>query len=127
MITKELSKELHDQLLSEKKRLEHEIANISGVRSDVFLEDETDSVDQHPADDATELFEREKNLTVRRTLEISLEEINQALHRFEEGTYGTCEHCGKPISEKRLRAMPGATHCIDCQAKLEKQAQAVGR
>lgn len=127
MISKELCKELHEQLLSEQKRLDHEIANLSGVRGDIFLADETDSVDQHPADDATELFEREKNLTVRRTLEISLQEINQALQKFDGGTYGLCALCGKAISEKRLRAMPGASHCIDCQAKLEKQAQAASR
>jgi RNA polymerase-binding transcription factor DksA len=83
MISKELCKGLHEELLSEQKRLDHEIANLSGVRGDVFLADETDSVDQHPADDATELFEREKNLTVRRTLEISLQEINQALQKVD--------------------------------------------
>ncbi len=130
MISQELCSELHAQLLVERQRLESEISNLAsgGVRSDTFQADETDSVDQHPADDASELFEREKNLMVRRTLEISLQEVNEALHKFDEGTYGLCETCGKPIAEGRLRAMPGATHCFQCQSRLEKQGQsAAGR
>lgn len=129
MISQDLCNELHDQLLAERQRLEHEIANLSGsgTRGDTFLADETDAVDQHPADEGTELFEREKNLTVQRTLEASLQEVNTALHKFQEGTYGLCENCGEPIPEKRLRAMPEATHCINCQSKLEKQAQAAIR
>jgi len=126
MISQDLCNELHDQLLIERQRMEGEIANLAGegVRGDVFQADETDAVDQHPADEGSELFEREKNLTVRRTLEISLQSINDALHKFDVGTYGLCETCGKPIAEKRLRALPGATHCIDCQSRLEKQSQA---
>ena len=125
MLTPEICNELHGRLLSERQRLEREVANLgkNGVRGDTFLTDETDSVDQHPADDASELFEREKNLTLRRTIETSLQEIGDALRKFDEGTYGLCETCGKPIAEKRLRAMPEATHCIECQAKLEKQLE----
>jgi len=124
MISQELCNELHEQLLSQRQRLEQEIANLSadGVRGDTFQADETDAVDQHSADEGSELFEREKNLTVRRTLEISLRSVNDALQKIEEGTYGLCENCGKPIAEKRLRALPAATHCIECQANLEKKA-----
>jgi DnaK suppressor protein len=50
--------------------------------------------------------------------------VRDALRKFDEGTYGLCENCGRPIAEKRLRALPFAIHCIDCQAKLEKQPQA---
>lgn len=121
MISQDLSNELHEQLLAERQRLENEIAKIdTGVRSDVFQDDETDSVDQHPADDASELFEREKNLTVRFTLERSLHEVDEALGKFEDGTYGQCANCGRPISEKRLRAFPSATHCIECQSKIDQ-------
>lgn len=129
MISKELSEELHGRLLEERQRLEHEIANLSssGVRGDTFLEDETDSVDQHPADEGSELFEREKNLALVRTLETSLQSVNAALRKFDEGTYGLCEACGKPIPEKRLRALPAATHCIEDQEKLDRQGQAQSR
>jgi DnaK suppressor protein len=129
MIDEALRAELHERLLAEQKRLKQEIGAMSNgaLRADVFQEDEADSVDQHPADDASELFEREKNLTVRQTLEVSLREVNEALRKFEDGTYGTCADCGKPISERRLRALPEATHCIECQSKLERKAQAGAR
>jgi RNA polymerase-binding protein DksA len=129
MIDQELCNELHEELVAERARIENEIANLTkeGVRADVFLMDEQDQVDQHPADDASELFEREKNLTVKRTLEISLREVTDALQKFDQGTYGLCETCGKPIAEKRLRALPRATHCIECQTKLERQYHASSR
>jgi DnaK suppressor protein len=124
MVDQSLQNELQQRLLEEQTRLEHEISLLAGIRSDTFQEDETDAVDQHPADAGSELFEREKNLTVRMTLEASLREVHDALRKVDEGTYGQCETCGKPIAEKRLRALPAATHCIECQAKLERQAHA---
>lgn len=129
MLTDELRGELKQRLLGERQRLHEEIAALmsDGVRSDTFQDDESDSVDQHPADDASEMFEREKNLTVVRTLEISLQEVNDALGKFDNGTYGQCKRCGKPIGEKRLRALPEATHCIECQELLERQAHATAR
>jgi DnaK suppressor protein len=124
MVSQELSDELHAQLIAERQRLEQEIANLGGVKADTFLVDETDAVDQHPADEGSELFEREKNMTVQRTLEASLQSVNDALRKFDEGTYGICEVCGKPIAEKRLRALPEATHCIEDQSKIDRMANA---
>jgi RNA polymerase-binding transcription factor DksA len=122
MISQDLAAELHEQLLAEKQRLEQEIVKLDqrGVRADVFQDDESDAVDQHPADDASELFEREKNMSVIFTLQRSLDEVKTALRKFDEGTYGICEECGKPISEARLRAFPAATHCIDDQSKIDR-------
>jgi DnaK suppressor protein len=48
-------------------------------------------------------------------------EIEEALRRIEEGRYGICENCGKPISERRLEAMPTARYDADCQALIEAQ------
>ena len=129
MVSEELSNEMHQRLIAERERLQDEIAGLTGgaVSGAVFAEDETDSVDQHQADDASELFEREKNMTVLRTLEINVQQIDDALTKFDAGTYGVCERCGKPIPEKRLRALPEATHCIECQTILERQSQAASR
>lgn len=126
MISEDLCNELHEQLLGQRQQLESEIAHLEsgGIRGDTFQTDEmTDIVDQHPADAATEIFEREKNLTLVRTLQESLQTVNEALHKFDTGTYGRCEECGEPIPENRLRALPAATHCIACQAKSEQQAR----
>ncbi len=124
MISEDLCNELHEQLLRERQQYESEIANLEsgGTRGDSFQTDEMmDIVDQHPADAASELFEREKNFTLLGNLRESLQTVNDALHKFDAGTYGLCENCGKPIAEKRLRALPEATHCIECQTKMEQQ------
>jgi RNA polymerase-binding transcription factor DksA len=73
----------------------------------------------HPADDATEVFEREKELGLEQTLEAHLGQLIHALKRVEDGTYGQCERCGKPIAKARLDALPEATLCIDCKAEQE--------
>jgi RNA polymerase-binding transcription factor DksA len=49
------------------------------------------------------------------------EEAGDALHRLDDGTYGTCADCGLPIPQRRLRARPEATRCVDCQSAREQQ------
>jgi RNA polymerase-binding protein DksA len=122
MVSTDLQNELRPRLEAERQRLEREIATFTttGVGGDIFQDDETDAADQHPADDASELFEREKNLALVRNLERSLQQVNDALRKMDNGTYGICEMCGKPIAEKRLRALPEATHCIDDQARIDR-------
>lgn len=48
-----------------------------------------------------------------------IEEIDDALLRIDDGTYGQCQRCGKPIDEKRLKAMPTAKYDAECQARIE--------
>lgn len=128
MLTDVQRDEMHRRLFAERERLKNEISGMmSGINSESFEENETDAVDQHQADDASELFEREKNMTVMRTLEINLHQIDDALAKFDAGTYGVCERCGKPIGDKRLEALPEATHCIECQTILERRGQAASR
>lgn len=121
MISPELAQELHESLLQEKQRLEREIQNLQpGISADTFDAEGMDSVDQHPADEGSELFEREKNMAVSATLSRELDEVNIALQKFDNGTYGLCEMCGKPIDERRLKAFPAATHDVECQAKIDR-------
>jgi RNA polymerase-binding transcription factor DksA len=51
----------------------------------------------------------------------ALRQYKRALDRIDQGVYGVCERCGKPISEMRLAASPTATLCIDCQRESEKE------
>jgi RNA polymerase-binding protein DksA len=122
MVSQDSHQEVRARLTSERDRLQREIdALAEGISSETFQEDEgTDTVSMDPADDASEMFEREKNLTVRNTLQISLRDVNSALSRIDAGTYGICDNCGKPIGAKRLEAMPSASYCIDCQSALER-------
>ena len=53
----------------------------------------------------------------------TLEKIDQALKKLEEGTYGICEDCGNDISEPRLKALPFAVHCVECKQRREELEQ----
>jgi RNA polymerase-binding transcription factor DksA len=64
--------------------------------------------DQHPADQGSELFEREKDLAILERLEVDLAEIEAALQRLDEGRYGVDEVTGEPIDPERLDALPAA-------------------
>lgn len=54
-----------------------------------------------------------------RTSGATLEQIQRAIERIDEGIYGFCEECEEAIGEARLAALPFANHCIDCKRKLE--------
>jgi len=60
------------------------------------------------------IYEREINMALRRRARRKVKSMQEALHRFEEGTYGICERCGTEISAQRLEALPQAQLCIQC-------------
>jgi len=68
-------------------------------------------------DNAAEVAMFEKNLSMEKTLEISLYNVNRALKKIEEGNYGLCEKCEGPINPERLNAFPSATACMKCKEK----------
>jgi DnaK suppressor protein len=67
------------------------------------------------ADTASFTFERELGTGLEEGAQQSLDQIDHALARLDDGTYGTCERCGKAIGRERLLARPSATLCIDDQ------------
>lgn len=75
----------------------------------------------HMADMATDNFDREFTLGLASNEQQSLNMIDNALRKIQEGTYGVCEECSKPITQKRLLAMPHARLCIKCQEVEEKK------
>ena len=104
-------------------RLEQERARVSGLIDGLQNEglDEEESAqsgelthyDQHPADQASETFEREKDLSILERLETELAEIEAALQRVDDGTYGLDEITGEPIDPERLDALPAARTNVD--------------
>jgi len=74
---------------------------------------------QHPADIASETFEREKDFSILEQVEAELAEVDRALRRIDEGTYSTCEACHDPIGDDRLEAMPAARFCVTHQTQAE--------
>jgi DnaK suppressor protein len=79
---------------------------------------QADSVDQASAD-----TDRGIAVQMRNRDRVIQREVDQALRRIENGTFGECERCGDEISEPRLKANPSTTLCINCKAALESEGQ----
>jgi RNA polymerase-binding transcription factor DksA len=82
--------------------------------------DELSVVDQHPADVADITMQREVDYTIKGIVQDEVEQVHEAMQRREEGRYGICAECERPIGEERLQARPHATLCIDCARKRER-------
>ena len=112
-----------ESLLAQKEQLEATIANhdIGGAS----LTDETgelsgSTADNHLADSATETYERELDEGLEEDATRQLREVEDALARIADGTYGTCAVCGKEIPEDRLEAVPWTKLCIDDARKQQR-------
>ena len=89
-------------------------ASQSELSGDVGLDDES-------ADAGTATFEREKDLSIENNVRDLLAKIDRALTRMSDGTYGTCERCGKPIEKARIKALPYVDLCIkDAKAQSRR-------
>jgi RNA polymerase-binding transcription factor DksA len=100
-----------------------ELATLHDESEDESL-GELSSMDQHQADVGTETFNRERDLAILENVEAELADIEHALKRLDDGSYGRCEACGKPIGDDRLEAMPAARFCLDDQAVAERESRA---
>jgi DnaK suppressor protein len=112
-----------------KKRLEQERARLTDAVAFLArdnaraIEDELGEVsasgmDNHLADTATATFDRELEGGLEEGAQQALVDVEAALRRIEDGSFGTCEVCGKPIGAERLAAIPWARLCIDDQRRL---------
>jgi DnaK suppressor protein len=105
------------RLEDEKGRLEHAVGFLerdnAGSLADELGEVNDSSVDNHLGDTASATFDRGLEEGAQQTLA----DVNAALRRIEDGTYGICEVCGKPIGAQRLEAIPWTRLCIDDQRR----------
>jgi DnaK suppressor protein len=83
--------------------------------------DELSSIDQHPADTGTELFDLERDRSIIDRLEAELAAIDRAEKRLEEGKYGISVESGKPIPDARLEAVPHAERTVEEQARWDAE------
>lgn len=115
MLTSEQLTKFRIQLNDEKKDLmeRFEQNDHFGLERGHFHEamGELSSYDNHPADEGTELYEREKDIALNEHEELHLRNIDKALKAIDEGTYGKCEVCGAEIPLERLEALPTTTYC----------------
>jgi DnaK suppressor protein len=97
-----------------------EQARLQAMISQIEIEgEESLGYGNHMADDATVAFEQAKDLAIRGNAERLLAQVQDALGRFDDGTYGVCENCQEAIDPARLEALPYATLCLRCQQRLE--------
>ncbi|HYY02688.1 MAG TPA: TraR/DksA C4-type zinc finger protein [Gaiellaceae bacterium] len=75
--------------------------------------------DNHLADTATVTYDRELDYTLEENAEHRLADIDAALQRIDDGSFGKCTNCGREIAPERLEVRPWATLCIDCQRSRE--------
>ena len=111
-----------EALLDERRRVEHALATLRDEHRG-SLDGEVDEIaattDNHLAETATATLGREIDYTLGDNAEQVLSEIDAALQRIDDRTYGICFNCGNEIPRERLEANPWASLCIDCKRRAE--------
>lgn len=115
--SKELE-EIKNDLLKRKAEIEGDLKDISEGDSGNHRVKFPEYGDK-PDENAQEIGEYDTNLATDQLLEKSLRDINNAIQRIDDGTYGTCKYCGEEINPKRLKARPVASACIKCKTQLQ--------
>lgn len=113
--------QLKKRLLEERDELERqyqEIEQSSFGTPQSELSGEISSFDEEYADAGTDTFERERDLSLSNNIRDLLDKIDHAVARIDQGNYGLCERCGRPIEKARLKALPYAALCVK-----DKQAE----
>ena len=109
------------KLQDEHARLEDEIRrteNMSDQREGFHVNVADEDFDEQGGDAASETVERSRVMAIIGNLRDMLDSVDEALAKLDAGTYGKCDVCGKQIPKKRLEALPQATMCIDCRARV---------
>lgn len=109
--------DLKAKLLLQRERLMDRIEALKEEVDDAEIGYET-----HQADAATMTFDQEKDAGLLQDNERTLTQVEKALERFDEGTYGICEDCGEAIDIARLEAIPYTSRCLRCAEHQEFRA-----
>ena len=115
--------DLRERLVAEREELQTQLTTIE---EESFANSQSDisgevSFDEENADAGTFTFERERDLSIENNVRDLLGKVDRALARMDEGTYGRCSRCGKPIEKARLKALPYVDLCLkDAQAQSRR-------
>jgi RNA polymerase-binding transcription factor DksA len=122
-VDKKSLRQTRQALLALKRMLSN---NIDHLQNDA-LKTAGDTVDElsdvpaeHMADRGSDNFMRDLKISVLQNTDAELCDVNLALDKIEDGTYGSCEHCSGKIAMKRLKALPFARLCMSCQQEEER-------
>ncbi len=121
--TKKELEDLRSRLVQEREELQ---AQLTTIEETSFATSQSDlsgevSFDEENADAGTFTFERERDLSIENNVRDLMGKIDRALERMDEGSFGICARCGKPIEKARLKALPYVDLCIkDAQAQARR-------
>jgi DnaK suppressor protein len=120
--------ELRANLLARKAEIEQNLDSMAGeIRAiGIDQDDENGGTGNHMAEDGSNVAESERLIAIRGDLQVILHQVNSALERMDEGTYGICQRCGKPINPERLEAFPYVSLDIECQSIIEREQELRG-
>lgn len=99
-------------------RLLNQMEQNETINSNSAMSTELSAYDNHPADSATELFDKERGLALKGNEMTIMKKIDDALVSIDSGTYGKCKMCGKDIKDERLEFIPYAQFCVGCQNEV---------
>ena len=116
-LTKTQIKGIRDALIEERQMLLEQVEELDAEADVKRWRD--GGFDDDPADSGSASFERETAQSLSRHARGLLTEIDDALRRIEDGSFGTCERCGQQIHKDRLEALPYARLCLDCKRRDE--------
>jgi RNA polymerase-binding protein DksA len=112
--------ELRTELEEQAKELRGEIDDAE-IAWHELQRDSGDGAGDDQADAGTKTFEREHELSLANNSRDLLAQVDRALSRLDNGTYGVCENCGQPVGKARLQAFPRATLCVTCKQREERR------
>lgn len=116
-------KAIKSEIMKEREQLLEQLNSITGESLSKSQKDASGDLSGytlHMADMATDMYNREFSLELAEGERERLINLEEALKRIDEGSYGRCDECGGAISRPRLKALPQAKYCIKCQEKEEK-------
>lgn len=113
-----------ERLLIQKKQEFENILELmkknESAKLGALYSNEISNYDNHPADNASDVYEVEKNISLKADVKRRIDLIEDALTKIQKGSYGVCVSCKKPIDVERLKAIPYTPFCIECENEYEK-------
>jgi RNA polymerase-binding protein DksA len=120
---KEFLKKMEAELKQEHERLKNDLEEFTKQnprnREDYITTFE--NIGDKEDENAEEVATYSTNLSLERSMESALRDVDRALERMAKGTYGVCKYCSKEISEKRLEARPSSSSCIECKKSFTQE------
>ena len=117
------SEQIRAQLEKERKRIQDELKQLTSDAAHPMDERREGSPFGKREEEATESMELEKRLAIENRLKALLAEVERALQKIDQGTYGICDVCGIKIDPARMEALPQAILCLNCRQKMKNAQQ----